>query len=280
MEIDKRFGEIDFQAQNVPMIGARWIQIAALAVSAIQSSLAVSESVDISKDQQIIFCFFKSVKISPSSFSFFCTTSATNGNETVADGHTPTPANIGIPYHDDLVNRLWHFSIPKEADSASFSIIFKEDGQSWSTTPFFKISSPLFVYDTEDYTTLNPETGWGSLDMSFGDFATFVLSWIDPNSSSSINGYNAYPQIQKAIYSSITDNTDPKTITWNDSFIGKTTVKDKWELIRANYEEHASSRFANVPYYVLGSILLLLSLGLLAVPLWQTRKRRLGHESN
>ncbi len=261
------------------MIGARWIQIAAVAISAIQPSPAISESNEVPEDR-IVFCYFKSVKINPSSFSLLCTTSTANGNEAISEGHTNAPANIGIPYHEDFVNRLWYFSVPKESDSASFSIVYEEDGQAWSSTPFFKISSSLFIYDTNNYSALNEGAGWGMLDMPLADFTVFVLSWIDPNSNSPINGYNAYPQIQNAIRFSASDDTDPRAINWYDPFIGKTSFQDKWDLIRTNYESHAPSKFADVPYYVLGAALLLLSLCLVAVPLWDANKRRAVHESN
>lgn len=244
-------------------------------VLALASSQAISTSSDLFDDPnegKLIFCYFSDVKMSPKLFSVYCDTNSSNGVESRSEGFT-VESPEGQDF-DDFEHRLWLFSIPKSSYSASFKIVFTDEDSLWSSTLFSQIASPVFIYDTSDYSTLKSDSRWGRIHISYSNFALYVLSWIDPYSSSSFNGYNAYPQINDGIYSWINDETDPETVCWDDPYLGETNVREKWELIQSNYVESAPNKNYGVVQIIIGAILLLASLFLLAIPTWRLLKGR------
>lgn len=244
-------------------------------VLALVSSQAISTSSDLfddPKEGKLIFCYFSNVKMSPKLFSVYCDTNSSNGVESRSEGITmESPKGQDF---DDFEHRLWLFSIPKSSYSASFKIVFTDENSLWSSTLFSQIASPVFIYDTSDYSTLKSDSRWGKIHISYSDFALYVLSWINPYSSSSFSGYNAYPQINEGIYSWINDETDPETVYWNDPYLGETNVREKWELIQSNYIESTPDKNYGVVQTIIGAFLLLASLFLLAIPVWRLLKGR------
>lgn len=250
--------------------------IAALGmVLAFVASQAISTSPDLfdeSNEGKLVFCYFSGVKMSPKHFSVYCDAYSSSGVESRSEGVTmESPKGQGI---DDFEHRLWLFSIPESSYSASFKIVYTDENSLWSSTLSSKITSPVFIYDTNDYSTLKSDSRWGKIHISYSDFALYVLSWIDPYSSSSFSGYNAYPQINDGIYSWINDETDPEMVCWDDPYLGETNVREKWELVQSNYVESAPNKNYGVVQIIIGAFLLLASLFLLAIPAWRLLKGR------
>lgn len=224
-------------------------------------------------DVKLVFCYFNNVKISPSQFSVLCYANSADGVDYLNEGIcTKAPQST----HDagDFENRLWFFSIPTSAYAAAFKVMFLEDGSFWSSTLFQKITGPLFIYNLEsDYSTLGHNSTWGDVHVSYRDFALYVLSWIDPDSPSAINGYNSFPQIDDGIYSRINDSADPEEVCWDDAYVGPTSVQKKWELIQSNYKKANNSKNSEAIQIICGSIMLFASLALLSLPLIRFLKR-------
>ena len=226
-------------------------------------------------EQKLVFCYFERLKPSPDYTYASCSATTTNGEEYSSVGFTHYQ-NEANKSENDFDSRLWFFAIPSNSYAVSFAIRGLGSGDAWLETGSYPISSPLFVLNVGGYSMAGGSAYWGEISITYTVFAEYVLSWINPYSSSPITGYNAFPQINDGIYSHILDSAKPEDMVFDDPYLGQTNVEEKWKLIKDNYEANAPAKQSNAFNafcIIFGIALLFLALGLLVPTAVITYKR-------
>lgn len=238
------------------------------------SNYSTDESID-DRSNKLICCYFGGIRMSSDFFTVSCSSNTADGKEDCQKGFTISASEkLGLSLDFDFEGRLWFFSIPSKAYSASFEVRSSADDGLWSSVSYSRIAAPTFVFNTDDYQTIKSDSGWKAISISPTSFAAYVLAWIDPYSPSPTCGYNTYPQIKEGFRWETDDPDRLCSVIWNDPFLGKTDLLQKWALIEENYQKNRTGEKKNVLSYVLGSLLLVMALALLVIPLIRFKGKR------
>lgn len=244
-----------------------FLAVPMILVALTSSNYSIGEVVD-DNSNKLICCYFSGIRMSPDLFTVYCSSDTADGKEDRQKGFVAsTPEKLGLSLDPDFEGRFWFFSIPNKAYSASFEVRSIADDGLWSSVSYSRIAAPTFVFNTNNYQTVESDSGWKTITISPTLFAAYVLAWIDPYSPSPTYGYNAYPQIKEGFRWETDEPDRLSSVIWNDPFLGETDLMQKWALIEENYQKNRTNDKKNVFSYVLGSLLLFTALALLVIPL-------------
>lgn len=205
-----------------------------------------------------VYVYFGEIKASPNYLKVYGDFYTSLGKSYRIDGKVIR--GTSLTNDPSLDGAFWRFSVPEDAYSCIFNLC-DLNGELYISSDISTITSCVYIFNTKHYAFMEPSSGWGPLSLKLNVFADYFVVDINPNFLSEDGGCLLYPSLKKYLFDNLIDYSEHKseTLEWNDKYIGKTSFKRKWQLIKECYENKTATDDNSYWYYILGGLLLVLA---------------------
>lgn len=209
---------------------------------------------DSANNETRLFIYFDKVAINQTQFNLLGKFFSVDGAENTIECKMLESNGIA---KESLTPRLWYVDIPKSTNTCSFIITDNKD-YTWCQTGIFAVSGSTFIFSTSNYSAIEATTGFNNIHLKTEQFADYIVSRINIESDSSVDGYMCYKEIEP-IFNNLTDYSKEigESIKWNDRYTGHYVTFDyQWNAIKTQYILNYEPEQQLYWPYILGGLML------------------------